>query len=112
MITELLVNILDKAGNYLAKVFRRDLIELFAGNEFFGMMDNSKVCLKNWTRVANRVIAFCYPDKNAIINEFLNRVPTGVFVSKANELLHRKKALVCISFMIYSGEVNDFQSCV
>lgn len=48
VITELIVNILEHAGNYIAKVFRRDIIEIFASAEFFVSMDESRICFKNW----------------------------------------------------------------
>ena len=63
IMTELIVNILEHAGNYIAKVFRRDIIEIFASNDFFPMMDESRICFKNWAKIANKIIMYCYQDK-------------------------------------------------
>ena len=108
--SELLVNILEKGGTYLAKVFRLSIIEIFADERFFEMLKFCPASIPYWREIAKKIIMFCYhADKNAIITEFISRVPGGVFVSRQKELDYRKKALKQLCFMIYSGEMDDFQ---
>ena len=77
------MNILEKGGTYLAKVFRTSIIEIFADDRFFEMLHFCRASITYWREIAKKIIMFCYEtDKNAIITEFIQRVPGGVFTSR------------------------------
>ena len=109
IITEFLCVLLNEAGSQLAKIFKKDILDALASNEFFQNMGANHYCLKNWKSLVSIISMFCYPDKIMIIQELLNRVTTGMFVSRASEYLQKAKILRRIAFMIYSGGIDDYQ---
>jgi hypothetical protein len=109
--SDLFSSLLLSGGAIMAKLLRKDLIEFLFSDDFFGKMSESPECLRNWCSIYNGIVVNCYPDRLSLVNEILNKVSTGMFVSKSSEMNQRAKTLKCISFLIYSGARDEYQAC-
>lgn len=109
--SDLFSSLILSGGASMAKLLRKDLIEFLFSDEFFGKMNSSPECIRNWCSVYNGIVVNCYADRLSLVNEILNKVSTGMFVSKQNEMNQRAKTLKCISFLIYSGAMDEYKAC-
>jgi len=109
-VAELVSSLLVSGGLQLARVLRKDIIDFFTSPEFFDSMNGRELCLRNWSQIINNVCNFCYPDKNVLINELLGKTQNTVFSNITN--VQKIRILKCISYLIYSGEVDDYQACM
>jgi hypothetical protein len=111
-VTELLCSLLDSCTSILAKFLKKDMIDFLFSEEFFSKMSSDLKCFKNWCRIYNSIVAYCYHDRTSILTEILSKITTHMFVTKNNETLQKAKILKCFSFLIYSGSKDDYCSCI
>lgn len=110
LMSELMTSLICSSDVRVAEECKKSVIEFLAQSEFFDSMKNSQVCFKNWCRIVNSISSACYPDKLVLINEILSKDVSGVFISDQAKSTQRGKILKAISFIIYSGDKDAYQS--
>lgn len=111
LMSQLLYSLLENSKEYISRLIRKDTVEFLASADFFPALGGSHIALENWKRVIAAVATFCYPKKLDLVAEFFEKLPSGVFVSRDNEVAHRARALKAAVFLIYTGEMDDYAVC-
>jgi hypothetical protein len=110
--TELIRKILEQGGTDLCNYFKKDIFDFLTHDKFFLCLKENKLALKNWCHLLNTIAVRCYEDRNVLIREMFGRIPSGLFVSKRNEIYQCSKIVKCIALLIYSGQIDDYQQCI
>jgi hypothetical protein len=102
--SELLYSQLDTARSFLIKDFKKNILDIFNGNDFFKC---TKQTLKYWSKIIDWVLS---NDKSDLFSEFLNKVSSfAILFNRDAETKQKIKAFERICFVIYSGEKDKYQ---
>jgi Dopey, N-terminal len=110
VMSELLASLLTYGKLSLAKLYRKEIMDYFTSSYFFSSMNESTIWLKSWSQIIRCISNSCYGDRYSLITELISKMYTGVFTTSTTNAL-RMKCLKCISFVIYSGQVDEYHSC-
>eukprot|EP01016_Furgasonia_blochmanni_P038515 TRINITY_DN4669_c0_g1_i1.p1 TRINITY_DN4669_c0_g1~~TRINITY_DN4669_c0_g1_i1.p1 ORF type:complete len:646 (+),score=181.01 TRINITY_DN4669_c0_g1_i1:128-1939(+) len=103
--SELLYSQLDTARAHLMKEFKKNILDIFLGQDFFKC---NKRTLKLWSKIIDWVVS---QDKSDLFSEMLNKVSSFSFIfGKDSETKQKIKNFERVCFMIYSGDRDKYQS--
>lgn len=116
--SELLSQILTTGRVWLAKTYRKEIIDFFTSATFFkafvvsngGQLQRDYNGLKAWGKIISCVSDECYGDRYSLISELFNKMYTGILTRSTNHSL-RARSLKTVSFVIYSGSIDEYHSC-
>ena len=116
--SELLAQIFATGRMWLARTYRKEIIEFLTSPNFFktfNVNEGNHVrkdfnSLKAWGKIISCVSNECYGDRYSLINELFNKMFTGFFTRSTNNSL-RAHSIRTVSFVIYSGSRDEYQSC-
>jgi hypothetical protein len=113
--SEILAQIFATGRMWLARTYKKEIIEFLTSPKFFEtfvVAEKKKELngLKAWGKIISCVSNECYGDRYSLINELFNKMYTGFFTRSTNNAL-RAHSIRTVSFAIYSGSVDEYQSC-
>ena len=90
--------------NYFSTNQNREILNLFYDSQFF-FIDNDS--FKYWKEILNRIMK---KEKNFYFIELLNKFNStqSIFMSAESEAISKSRLLKRMSFIIYSGEFNQY----
>ena len=111
LMSQLLFSLLENSKEYISRLIRKDTLDFLTSPDFFPALNSSLTALDYWKQIIGIVATFCYPRRIDLVSEFFDKLPSGVFVSRENEINHRARALKAATFLIYTGEIDDYAVC-
>lgn len=102
--TDFFATLMDGANNYLVKRYKQEISDLFFHDNFFQM---SRRNLRKWCKIINHFIS---DHKDAVFDDLLYKWNTqaGLLTSKETESKQKVIALKRVSFLLFSGNVDQY----
>ena len=111
LMSELIASLLTSGKSLLAKIYRKEIMDFFYSPYFFKSLNGKgTICLEPWSQIIRSISNACYGDRYSLITELLNKMTTGLFTSRVSDEL-RQRSLKCISFAVYSGQIDEYLCC-
>ena len=110
LMLELLTSLINSGNVFFVKPHRKEIMDFFTSPAFFLSLKNSPGSFQSWSEIIRCISNACYGDRYSLITELFDRMYTGIFSKSTNNEL-RLASLKCICFAVYSGQVDDYQSC-
>jgi len=92
--SELLYSQLDTARSFLIKDFKKNILDIFNGNDFFKC---TKQTLKYWSKIIDWVLS---NDKSDLFSEFLNKVSSFAILFNRDAETKQKKLNLLKGFVL------------
>ena len=104
VVTDFFASLMDSANMYLVKRYKPEISEIFFSDTFFQM---SRRNLRKWCKIINHVIS---DHKDAVFDDLLYKWNTqaGLLTSKETENKQKIIALKRVSFLVFSGNVDQY----
>jgi hypothetical protein len=103
-VTDFFAALMDHANMYLVKRYKQEISELFFHDNFFQM---SRRNLRKWSKIINHFIS---DHKDAVFEDLLYKWNTqaGLLTSKETENKQKVIALKRVSFLLFSGSIDQY----
>jgi hypothetical protein len=103
-VTDFFAALMDVANLYLVKRYRQEINDLFLSDNFFQM---SRRNLRKWCKIINHFIS---DHKDAVFESLLYywNTQAGLLTSKETENKQKVIALKRVSFLVFSGNVDQY----
>lgn len=57
-------------------MIKRDIIDWITDDNFFNTVMDRLGFLNSWGKVIEKITNYCYEDRNSLVNELFNKIPT------------------------------------
>jgi hypothetical protein len=103
-LTDFFAALMDETAQYLVKRYKQEISDLFFHENFFLM---SRRNLRKWCRIINHFIS---DHKDAVFDDLVYKWNTqaGLLTTKDTEEKMKENALKRVSFLLFSGSVDQY----